>query len=91
MAGGDQVALRCKGYMGGVPNPFPINTVVLLELSAYGGKVIGAWGTLYPSLEVWEYGAPGGPRLIAQYDATGANPYFDLWKGVQPMLVRINE
>ncbi len=36
------------------------------------GVYLSGLGTSFPSLEVWQYGGPGGPTLIYHYDAKAA-------------------
>jgi RHS repeat-associated protein len=45
-----------------------------LAIAESGGsaQVIAAFGTAFPSIEVWQYGGSGGPNLVYHYDSKAA-------------------
>jgi RHS repeat-associated protein len=70
------VNVSCTGFNGYARtpgSPGPIRTQVQIY-EANGRVVVTAFGTFFPSLEVWRYGA-GGPQLLYWYDARAV----DIW------------
>jgi RHS repeat-associated protein len=71
---GGVIETACGAYSGyhgwpGAPSD-PIYT--RLRIAESGGRVtVSAYGTYYPSLEVWRYGA-GGPQLVFYYNGAAA-------------------
>jgi RHS repeat-associated protein len=67
---GRKIHLRCAGsdgwFFGAAPNA--AYDITITE-SPSGISVIGS-ATQYPSIEVWQYGGPNGPRLLFSQDAS---------------------
>jgi len=63
-----------NGYSGAPGSPGPIGTQVQIYESE-GRVTVSAFGTLYPSLEVWQYGGSARPQLLFFYDASAV----DIW------------
>ena len=84
VASGRSFRVSCSGSIGagfGFAPPI-VTTLDILESETGMARVVLSRGTAYPSLEVWQYGGPGGaPNLLYFFDAlrAGTNPYSGLW------------
>lgn len=47
-----------------------------IKIVEVGGRayVTAAYGTAFPSIEVWQYGGQTGPTLVYHYNSTGHGP-----------------
>lgn len=50
----------------------PIQTTVTITEGPNGQTSVSVWGTSYPSIEIWQYGGPNGPKLIHHQGANGS-------------------
>jgi hypothetical protein len=69
--GGRTIGLQTTATNGLVPFAPPIQTDVTIDEGPNGEANVRVSGTPYPSVEVWQYGGPGGPRLIYHHAAQG--------------------
>ncbi len=69
--GGRTISLRTTATQGLLPFAPPIQTGVTIREGPNGEADVKVWGTRYPSVEVWQYGGPGGPKLIYHHTAQG--------------------
>jgi RHS repeat-associated protein len=63
------VTAYCQGTHGIIRTAPPIVSLITLDVTGGSARVVSVWGTPYPSMEVWEYGA-GDPKLVYYLDAT---------------------
>ena len=89
--GGRKIVAECVGYNGfDIPDLGPLPplyyVIVIQENKGGIGRVVGAWGTAYPSLEVWQYSRSGAPRQLLDYQTPGT--IGDLFNGGVPLPVR---
>ncbi|MGH2461859.1 MAG: hypothetical protein ACRDIY_23635, partial [Chloroflexota bacterium] len=63
------ISAYCQATQGVIKIAPPIINLITLTLQDGRASVTSVWGTPYPSLEVWEYGA-GDPQLLYDFDAT---------------------
>jgi RHS repeat-associated protein len=83
LEGGRLIAVGCVGRNGVLTAGFVpaiYHTAFIIE-RADGRADASVFGTPYPSMEIWQYGGPGGaPRLVFYFDAVraGTNPVTDL-------------
>lgn len=86
------IQTSCRGTIGATPRgsidgPGPVppsiqTAVTILQGPDGSACVASAHGTLYPAMEIWQYGGPSGqPELIFAHDpqATGHSPW-DLFR-----------
>jgi RHS repeat-associated protein len=61
-----------------------------LAIAEMGGsaQVVAAFGTAFPSIEVWQYGAAGGPNLVYHYDAKAAGTGLSDLYSIVPLPLR---
>ncbi len=67
-----QIHLDTTATNGLLPFAPPIQTSVTISEGPNGAKSVNAWGTPYPSMELWQYGGPNGPTLIYHHEAHGS-------------------
>lgn len=86
MRGGGKFAVKssrsvsavCRGVSGLLPSsPEIFHLVQIIEASDGSATVDFFQASIFPSMEIWEYGAAGGPTLVYYYDAS-ARTIFDL-------------
>ncbi len=87
--GGRKIRARCaagNGFLFGLA-PDITYDVTIFERRDGTASVVNASGSPYPSMEIWQYGGSGGPRLIYDFDANkaGTNPWDLYFPGPLPL------
>jgi hypothetical protein len=85
--GGRKIRARCTGTNGFNTPPWPLAYDFVIRENANGtAEIVSAHGTSFPSFEIWQYGAPGGPRPVYLYNTSGS--VWDLRSGMGPLPTR---
>ena len=83
--GGRKIHATCRAsdglLFGHAPDAF--YDFIIRENAQGEATVVSAYGTVFPSIEIWQYGRPGGPVPVYHYPTT-AGPR-DLLQGVVPL------
>jgi hypothetical protein len=83
--GGRKIHATCRAsdglLFGQAPDAF--YDFIIRENAQGEATVVSAYGTVFPSIEIWQYGRPGGPVPVYHYPTT-AGP-GDLLQGVVPL------
>jgi hypothetical protein len=73
--GGRKIVVTCSGSDGLLfgAAPYAGYGIKIVEVGGVA-HVIEAYGTAFPSIEVWQYGGAGGPELVYHYNSSGHGP-----------------
>ena len=86
--GGRKIHATCRAsdglFFGYAPDAF--YDFIIRENAQGEATVVSAYGTSFPSIEIWQYGRPGKPVPVYHYHTTGGAG--DLLQGVAPLPLR---